>query len=624
MPVSLPRILRHSTVVRDDKGKVVRTAVLASAVLVRQSELRQVKTQNWQKEAWDFYDQVPELHYAGLWRSNCLSRCRLFVAEIPDDADSPPVPVDDERLRAPMEEFFAGPAGQAEMLRRIGVHLTIAGETYLVGTDTPTGRYWAVASTDEVESTGGSTAKVRSSDTGEPIELGEQSMVMRLWYPHARQAWVADSSIRSLASSLRELLGLSMRTTADIESRLAGAGLLVIPDSATLPAPATTDGANPLHADPLIATLIESMVTPISDRDSAAAVVPIVLRVPDAAVDAVKHLTFATPLDENLIAMRDSAISRVATGVDMPHEVLMGLGDANHWNAWQIDENGVKAHIEPTLVMVCDALTQRFLRPVYTRDAITSEPGRYCVWFDTGDLTERSNRGPEALQLYEAGLLSADACRREHGFGDSDAPSVAEATARLAVKLATTNPELAVQLWQMLAPGNPVATPIEVSGGAPSTPGSGAPPAPTPGTGEAPGGGTPPGPPAGTPPGTGPRPPGTPAAVRDGFVAAVEMGVLRALERAGNRLLATDRAYRGRYAQVPAWRLHEHIPAQHIDPLLEDAYSSLKQVLPEHPCVVRTVDRYVRRLIRDQAPHERDQLARELARFGCTPGVGRG
>jgi hypothetical protein len=36
--------------------------------------------------------------------------------------------------------------------------------------------------------------------------------------------------------------------------------------------------------------------------------------------------------------LRREAVERLAIGLDMPPEVLLGLGDSNHWSAWQVDE----------------------------------------------------------------------------------------------------------------------------------------------------------------------------------------------------------------------------------------------------------------------------------------------
>lgn len=633
--VSLPRITIHRAPVHDPKtGQLARTAVLASATLVRQSQLRAVTTTDWQREVWEFYDVVPELHQSAQWWSNALSRVRLYIARNDPDLDCQPITVDNPLLHQPLLDFFHGPTGQAEMLRRVAVHLQVPGETFLIGADTPAGeRIWTVASSAELESNTASTYLLTDAAGGRLRLDPDTSMIMRMWYPHAYRSWQSDSPARALRGTLRELQGVSVRISADIESRLAGAGVLFIPDSVTIPRPATTEGANPLHDDPFVDELIRAMVTPISDRDSASAVVPLVARTNGDGADKIKHLSFATPLDDKLLQIRDSAIRRLAVGVDMPPESLLGLSNANHWTAWQISDDAIKLHIEPTMQLICDAITTQYLRPVYARDQLVDNPSEYRVWFTTDDLSQPANRGPEAQSLYALGVIGSKAVRRENGFPDEDAPTTQEATANLAIALAKANPELATRLWDILMDTNPgaLANPaIEVTanpevadatplptGSQPASVTSG-PPTPGPTGSSAPNNGVPPA------QAVVPAAPTATAALADGWMAAVEMGVYRALEVAGRRLMGRSRSYRTRYGGVPDRELYLHIPADKLDTLLDGAYGQLVDVMGTQPCVTRTVDRYVRTLLRHRVPHQRETLATELQRVGCVPGGDRG
>src|SRR5690606_33672934 len=113
----------------------------------------------------------------------------------------------------------------------------------------------------------------------------DTSTIIRIWNPHPRQAWEADSSVRANLPVLREVMAFSQHITATVESRLAGAGTLCIPHSATMPNPkqSESDGVEALHPDPFVDGLMQAMITPISDRDDASAVVPVVVKVPDEA-----------------------------------------------------------------------------------------------------------------------------------------------------------------------------------------------------------------------------------------------------------------------------------------------------------------------------------------------------
>src|SRR3546814_15969461 len=74
---------------------------------------------------------------------------------------------------------------------------------------------------------------------------------------------------------------------------------------------------------------MDAMITPIRDRSSAAAVVPLTVPIPDdgtgrAAADYVHFQTFSTPSDEERRELREEAIRRLALGQDAPPEVLLG------------------------------------------------------------------------------------------------------------------------------------------------------------------------------------------------------------------------------------------------------------------------------------------------------------
>ena len=120
---------------------------------------------------------------------------------------------------------------------------------------------------------------------------------------------------------LREVIALSQHITATVESRLAGAGILCIPHSATMPNPkqSESDGVEPLHPDPFVDGLMQAMITPIQDRDDASAVVPVIVKVPDEAVGKIQHLSFATELDSKVSELRESALRRFAGGSDLPY-----------------------------------------------------------------------------------------------------------------------------------------------------------------------------------------------------------------------------------------------------------------------------------------------------------------
>lgn len=620
-------------------GQQAPRPLLASATLVKQSQIRAIPAmRDWQARAWEFYDMVGELRFAAQWISSAMSRCRLYIG-VPDDDGGKPDPLGerddiDPRARIPLDELFGGPSGHAEMLSRMAMHLTVPGETYLIGFDDEAGnRRWMVASSEEFVRTA-NQVKIRlpESDRSIPVDIN-RATVVRLWRPHPRRAWEADSPVRAALSVLKELQDLSAHVAATLESRLAGAGVWVIPESATLPTPMNEVG-QPLHEDPAMATLIDAMVTPLGDRDSAASVVPIIVRVPDAAAGKSQYITFSTPLDDKIRGLREDNIRRFATIMDIPAEVLTGYAAANRWNMWKISEDAVALHIEPMCGLICEALTTQYLWPALEAMGITN-PEDYVVWYDSSDLVLRPNRGPEAQNLYGERLVSGAATRRANGFTDDDAPTEDEEHRVLLTQLASRGIDPVVVAPYLRALGidlglDPAAQPVATEDRTTpedalpeDTPGQegtrivGRPPKPTliPTRAELP---------------VYPRDdqmlPITASAVPGGGnlgFAAVEFAAVRALELAGKRLLnGSNREWKGKLRRVDPWAIHTYIPVADVDEALEGAYALMHLCLPGADAVHKVVDAYVRQRLADQEGHDRDRLFTLIRQAGCLPGAG--
>ncbi|WP_432051819.1 hypothetical protein [Streptomyces xiamenensis] len=431
--------------------------LLSSAALVSRRKVRTVlgQRQPWQVAAWELYDQVPEIKSGTRWASNACSRARLYVGRVDPDGSSEPAPIDaqddDEdqelvaQLLAPLGELAGGQDGQSEMLRRMSILLDVPGEMYLVGYDDPElGRRWVVASPSEVRSHGLSKILLASQEhPGAQIKLSlDAATVIRIWHPHAQWAARPDSPMQALLDPLRELQGLSGHVMATTDSRLAGAGLLLASQDVVPASMGQSEGANPAHAGALAQALLEAMATPLKDRDSAASIVPLLLTAPGDIKGKLEHLDFTTQLDKEVLPLRESAIRRVAVGMDMPPEQLLGLGDINHWSAWLVEETGVKLHIRPKLGLLCHALNTHFYRPSLRALGVPN-PEQYTLWYNTSALERRANSGPEAAQAHERGLLSDISYLRTLGFSRDDMPDDAEQERRMLLRIALAHPYLA-------------------------------------------------------------------------------------------------------------------------------------------------------------------------------------
>jgi len=248
---------------------------------------------------------------------------------------------------------------------------------------------------------------------------------------------------------LRELVGLTMHISAQVDSRLAGAGLFLVPDTAkrALQAALGIDPNDEDAEDPVLAALMEAMLTAIKDRANAAALVPLTMAVPDETVELFRHITFSTPLDEKAAELRDESIRRLALGQDAPPELLLGTSGMNHWGSWLVQEDVITTHVEPPLALICDAYTTQWLWPVLMENGLSPEQAhRYVVWYDVSDLMVRPNHSQDAFTLHERGVITDKALRAATGFDDSDGPEWEEALddpmVSLALDLCSKSPSL--------------------------------------------------------------------------------------------------------------------------------------------------------------------------------------
>jgi hypothetical protein len=267
--------------------------------------------------------------------------------------------------------------------------------------------------------------------------------------------------------------------------------------------------------------------------------------------------------------MKDKAIARLASSAEIPGEVLTGIGDANHWTAWLISDEGIR-WIKGYLGLVGAALTRGFLQLALASMGVAN-PERYAFGFDTSALAAKPNRLDDALQLHDRFLLSDEEAVKAGAFDPAQMPSTTERAAQILLKLVQTTPDLILDPAIQAALGlptvttvGPAAAPAIESGGD----GNDAPPEDDT-TDGAPNGGDAPAEPD----------PSESAALAQAlavrvreleavpvalptpervFNAAAKLTILRALELAGGRL-ATPAERAGRWRDVPRHELHHWV-----------------------------------------------------------------
>jgi hypothetical protein len=532
-------------------------------------------TETWQQEVWRYYDTLGEFNYAVSWLSAMLSRVRLYAAELVPGQDEP-VRLDDNHPAVDvMNKLAGGVAGQTALMASLAVQLAVPGEGYLVGETRQGAERWSVRSVDEVQARHKQwqvkDENAPNSDQWRDVVGGH---VFRVWRPHKRWYHLADSSARSARATMRELELVNRHILAQYLSRLASAGIWFLPNEVDFPVREEfADMPNPIMSE-----VVELARLAIAEPGTASAVIPLLMQMPGEWIKdmANSHVDFTMKIDEKIIEKRDSAIKRLATQVNIPAEVLLGMGDVNHWGAWQIEEGALKTTIAPDAELIANAVTTAYLQPRLAAGG-EQDVGRIVVWYDMSELTQRPDRSDDAVLLYDRQELSGDALRRETGFDEADKPTGADLLDQALKLVLRTLPDAALTALRELT-GATLETPSVAASPAPE-PAPEAAPVPVPVTG----------------------PP-------NGNEAAPVPDVGLAAQARAERLIRQARAVHAVRFGMAGWELlHPAACDQHTYscPFTQGALSLKSMAYPGTPGLYEcTLDAFGRFRVGDRAPHK--------------------
>jgi hypothetical protein len=469
----------------------VLTAASTKLRLKNKDETRYMRLlrQGWQQDAHSFYATIGELHYATNFKANCMGRIKLFPAAYPTGGeDDDPVPLADiegvppEVLGACKEAQLAlgnGRLAVSNLLYTLSVNMEVAGECFLLGEEDEAGGpdTWTIRSTEELvwQDDELKLRELPSDPQGSAgfIELDpDRSVVSRIWAPSPAFRKLALAPYRPILDDMEGLQIYRRMMRADGRSRLAQRGLLALPEEMEIKTP-ENDSADPETSD-FLGEITEAMMEGLADEGTAPAVVPITLQGPGDQLANIRFIDMAPQFSEHAIKIREEYVGVIATGLNLPKSVVLGVQDMNHWNAYQVSDEMFRSHIEPDVIKNCDSLSGAYLRPFLEGRGIDPEwVHRVIYWYDATELVVHPDRSKDAQAAYDVLALSGEAYRREMGFDEMDAPSVDELQDRQFQHLKTIPPNLLMAWAQQLNPQIDVP-PITVAGTIPGVhPGKG-------------------------------------------------------------------------------------------------------------------------------------------------------
>lgn len=584
---------------KGEAGPSKAKALLAAAIPLEGREGKQAWAARsgdvqWQRQAWYYYDAVGELRFAFNWLANAVSRATLFAAETDPETGLITGPTEDARAQAAAAAILGGSDERPQLQSTMALQWQVSGETFVLVIPQGPEREdrWLVLSSEAMRERGG-TWSFKDPLTGVWIKLRPGTdKIVRIWSPHPNDQTHADSAMRAAIPILLEVEKSSQNIIARLDSRLAGNGILWLPQEIDFP---TADGEQ-ANAQSFMKLLMEVSEAGISTPGTPAAQVPIMAQVPGEwlASLADAHTDLATQMDSQITELRRDALNRVGSTLDMPREMAMGeLATANHWSGWLIEESTYKIHVEPFLLKFGMAMTREFYRPALVAMGMSEQDAeRYVLSWDITEVVARPDDKEDVKYLLESNLVSEDWVRSKFGVPDDAIPSEEEARRNLARVLATQAPTVLENESIATALGfEPTAQPDPGPVGGPQA------------VDEAVGN-------------VRALPATRDSEPDEGLVAAAELVVFDALSRAGGRLLT--RQYRGQFTSTPKHELHTVIPHEpdRVPVLLEGSFQFVANIAHAFGYDSRELETcirgYVEDTLRQGQVHDRQRLRRFL------------
>lgn len=435
----------------------------------------------WQQQCWRYFDLIPEVKTSTWFKGNAVGRVKLLPAVEPPERGAAPIAVDDPasgispqvaalawaeiaRLKGPL-------GGQAEIMREIEMNVTVAGECFLVGWGaiepgiTPQGTLqegrdesWDVRSIDEVEIKGSGDSTeylIKDSPTDRGQRLNpETDTIIRIWRRHPRWSALADCELNGVRGECEALVTLHAELLADSRSR-HNAGMFTLPNELSFGAPPDDgeDSGDDVEADPLMDELTEVFSEPVDDPTAPGAVAPAGLRGPGEWLkpDYVRWVDMGRKPSAELDNRIKARVERLARGIGLPVEKVMGHQSTTFANAAQVDEDEFTDYIEPDVQLIVDALTGAYLRANLADAGVPLEVvERIIVWYDPSDAIRDPDMSEAADKGYELNEISGAGWRQLRGVPEDMAPDPIEVLIRAGLRRGILTADLTLALLNLL------------------------------------------------------------------------------------------------------------------------------------------------------------------------------
>ena len=336
-------------------------------------------------EAWEVWRLVGEIHYSVGQQARLTGRLGWTMTV--DGTEWT-----DEQTDKALVAAFGSKSRLRDLQVKAAIHLQVAGGYHLA----KMGDTWDVLNNP---ADGPTKKKLESADIVVKVENPDpQTPAQRL-----------DSPVLAALDIGRELILARGQARAMARSRTAQLKTLIIPVEAV--------GQNRAKFEQ---DAIDVMTAPLADEMSTAAVVPNMWFLPQETIEAIRDMDFTGDLDDKLHERIDKLIGQLATILDIPRELLLGSGDANHWGAWLISEDNYLNHVEPLAFPIGEGFASAM-------ELLLGNPGEdgkpstdIDLKPDPGNLLKRRPTIADALKAAELGIVKDEWTAEQLGAAPED------------------------------------------------------------------------------------------------------------------------------------------------------------------------------------------------------------
>lgn len=414
------------------------------------------ETRSWQKNAYEYYRLIGDVHYLISLIADQVSKVNLYIgvntdtSKVPSSISEVDNDTVDNTLKANaltiLRMIENAEGGTSTFLKRIALSLQIAGECFIIEEPVP---YWKssdkqklyVRSVNEIsidDEKGEKVIKVFSSGDTKSNDfevIPSTNLMVRIWNPDPEYYAKPDSPMLGILDDCDSYLNL--RKTMRVVSRSQqSAGILVIPDefktSAEIAFAEDSINFDDDHDTPELSApksleeeIAEALTSPASNESSASTIVPYILRGTAESSEKIRYIDISRKDDDNTGKIKD-ILRSILGGLDITPEIANAILSSGFTT--DITSQLYKSTVESMIISICNNLSGALLRKhlVEHFGHTAEEVANLVIWYDPSAITLDPDMSDSADFGIENGTISLSAWRRVHGYSEADSPTEIE------------------------------------------------------------------------------------------------------------------------------------------------------------------------------------------------------